>query len=237
MAYIENIFRILKKIEESIYNSTQEEILLAILAPLCLSVDMLRKQSIGLSLSFHRVKHKAKHAIFTSCNPFSLCMLCSVFCSSSIPYEKFEDERGSTSEEVKIEPMISFDCAYRSSTQKGFRCHRVTVHKIGVEVRRTLNTHERPLTYFGGGLDYMFSHINHCLDTIKCTYIPALKWLLGLQVWSYQSLLFSGCLDNKFSSISHCLDIVKSTYSAVLQWLLGLQVWSYQSLLFSGCLD
>ncbi|GFY39396.1 uncharacterized protein TNIN_180641 [Trichonephila inaurata madagascariensis] len=70
---------------------------------------------------------------------------------SSIPYEKFEDEPGSTSEEVKMEPVISFDCAYcdyRSPTQKGLRWHRITVHKIGVEVRRTLDSHGRPLTYF-----------------------------------------------------------------------------------------
>ncbi|GFQ84812.1 uncharacterized protein TNCT_613991 [Trichonephila clavata] len=74
------------------------------------------------------------------------------FRGSSIPYVELEDERGSTSEEVKMEPMISFDCAYcdyRSPTEKGLRCHRITVHKIGVGVRRTLDSHGRPLTYFG----------------------------------------------------------------------------------------
>ncbi|GFQ90040.1 uncharacterized protein TNCT_682411 [Trichonephila clavata] len=74
------------------------------------------------------------------------------FRGSSIPYVEFEDECGSTSEEVKMEPVISFDCAYcdyRSPTEKGLRCHRITVHKIGVGVRRTLDSHGRPLTYFG----------------------------------------------------------------------------------------
>ncbi|GFY24134.1 uncharacterized protein TNCV_1011871 [Trichonephila clavipes] len=58
---------------------------------------------------------------------------------SFIPYEEFKDEAGSTSEEVKMEPMITFDCAYcdyRSPTQKGLRWHRITVHKIGVEMSR-----------------------------------------------------------------------------------------------------
>ncbi|GFY50268.1 uncharacterized protein TNIN_112381, partial [Trichonephila inaurata madagascariensis] len=74
------------------------------------------------------------------------------FGRSSIPYEELEDERGSTSEEVQMEPMITFDCAYcdyRSPTPKGLRCHLLTVHKIGVGVRRTLDSHGRPLTYFG----------------------------------------------------------------------------------------
>ncbi|GFX62199.1 uncharacterized protein TNCV_2229251 [Trichonephila clavipes] len=74
------------------------------------------------------------------------------FGTTSIPYKEFKDETGSTSEEVKVEPVIYYNCAgcdYRSSTQKGLRCHRVTVHKIGVGTRRTLDAHGRPLSYFG----------------------------------------------------------------------------------------
>ncbi|GFY66154.1 uncharacterized protein TNIN_388441 [Trichonephila inaurata madagascariensis] len=74
------------------------------------------------------------------------------FGRSSIPYKELEDETGSTSEEVKMEPMITYDCAYcdyRSPTPKGLRCHRLTEHRIGVGVRRTLDSHGRPLIYFG----------------------------------------------------------------------------------------
>ncbi|GFY78324.1 uncharacterized protein TNIN_363911 [Trichonephila inaurata madagascariensis] len=155
------------------------------------------------------------------------------FRGSSIPYEEFKDEPGSTCEEVKTEPQITFDCAYcdyRSPTQKGLRCHHITVHKIGVGVRRTLDTHGRPLTYFGtawcstvvisasiritpnqnsGCLDHKFGHISHFLDTIKCTYIGVLQCLFGPQVWSYQSLP------------GH----INTTYSTAFQWLFGLQVW------------
>ncbi|GFV37720.1 uncharacterized protein TNCV_2503581 [Trichonephila clavipes] len=73
------------------------------------------------------------------------------FGTSSIPYKEFKDELGSTSEEVKVEPVIYYNCAYcdyRSSTQKGLRCHRLTVHKIGVGTRRTLDAHGRPLSFF-----------------------------------------------------------------------------------------
>ncbi|GFY54527.1 uncharacterized protein TNIN_316111 [Trichonephila inaurata madagascariensis] len=74
------------------------------------------------------------------------------FGGSPIPYKELKDEPGSTSEEVKVDPMIYYNCAYcdyRSSTQKGLRCHRLTVHKIGVGTRRTLDAHGRPLSYFG----------------------------------------------------------------------------------------
>ncbi|GFW15183.1 uncharacterized protein TNCV_173301 [Trichonephila clavipes] len=91
------------------------------------------------------------------------------FGCSSIPYQEFEDEPGSTSEEVKSEPTISFDCAYcnyRSPTAKGLRCHRLTVHKIGLGVRRTLDSHGRPLTYFGCQVEEFFSFefSRCCLD-------------------------------------------------------------------------
>ncbi|GFT48430.1 uncharacterized protein TNCV_3131621 [Trichonephila clavipes] len=93
------------------------------------------------------------------------------FRRSSIPYEEFKDEPGSTSDEVISEPMITYDCAYceyRSPTQKGLRCHRITVHRIGVEV--------------SGCLDHEFGHISRCLNTIKCTFIAVLQWLFGLKV-------------------------------------------------------
>ncbi|GFU75794.1 transposable element Tcb1 transposase [Trichonephila clavipes] len=166
------------------------------------------------------------------------------FRGSSIPYEEFQDERGSTSEEVKIEPPISFNCAYcdyRSPTQKGLRCHRITVHKIGVG---PTNCYGHALVisasiciacHVSGCLDYKISHISHCLDTIKCTYSTAVQWLHGLRVWSYQLLNFSDSLNYKFGHISHCSSVAVWTTSlvvsvAALQWLFGLQVWSYQSL-------
>ncbi|GFS48686.1 uncharacterized protein TNIN_437871 [Trichonephila inaurata madagascariensis] len=74
------------------------------------------------------------------------------FGRSSIPYKKFKEEHGLTSEEVKVESVISYNCAhceYRSSTQKGLRSHLLTSHKIGVGTRRTLDAHGRPLSYFG----------------------------------------------------------------------------------------
>ncbi|GFT19194.1 uncharacterized protein TNCV_303231 [Trichonephila clavipes] len=144
------------------------------------------------------------------------------FWGSSIHYEEFKDELGSTCEEVKTEPQISFDCSYcdyQSPTQKGLRCHRITVYKIGVEMRRTLDFHGRPLTYFGtawgstvvisasinmtpnqdiGCLDHKFGHTNHFLETIKCTYNYALQGLFGQHAWSYQSL--PGHINNTYSN-------------------------------------
>ncbi|GFY46802.1 uncharacterized protein TNIN_132281, partial [Trichonephila inaurata madagascariensis] len=224
------------------------------------------------------------------------------FGGSSIPYKEFKDEHGLTSEEVKMEPVIFYNCAYceyRSSIQKGLRSHRLTSHKIGVGTRRTLDAHGHPspildrlpppppLTIlvtqkgchrtlafwttklhqsllFSGCLNHKFSHMSRGLNTIKSTYNAALKWLLGLQsyishcssvaawntnlvtpkcrdpiifpfstalqwlhglqVWSYQSLLFRGCLDYKFSHMRRCLDTIKSTLNAALQWLFGLKV-------------
>ncbi|GFQ86451.1 uncharacterized protein TNCT_92411, partial [Trichonephila clavata] len=63
-----------------------------------------------------------------------------------VPYKTLAEE------EVEVEPVITYNCDYcdyRSPTQKGLRSHRITVHRIGVEVRRTLDTHGRPLAYFG----------------------------------------------------------------------------------------
>ncbi|GFQ99888.1 hypothetical protein TNCT_329641 [Trichonephila clavata] len=74
------------------------------------------------------------------------------FGGSSIPYKKCKDQHGSTSEEVKVEPMIYYNCdhcGYRSSTQKGLRSHLLTCHKIGVGTGRTLDAYGRPLSYFG----------------------------------------------------------------------------------------
>ncbi|GFT47158.1 uncharacterized protein TNCV_3748001 [Trichonephila clavipes] len=64
----------------------------------------------------------------------------------AVPYKTLKEE------EVEVEPVVTYNCdycEYRSPTQKGLRCHRITVHRIGVGVRRTLDTHGRPLAYFG----------------------------------------------------------------------------------------
>ncbi|GFR03363.1 uncharacterized protein TNCT_696971 [Trichonephila clavata] len=63
-----------------------------------------------------------------------------------VPYKTFTDE------DVDEEPVVTYNCdycGYRSPTQKGLRCHRLTVHRIGVGLRRTLDSHGRPLAYFG----------------------------------------------------------------------------------------
>ncbi|GFT47102.1 uncharacterized protein TNCV_3747511 [Trichonephila clavipes] len=63
-----------------------------------------------------------------------------------VPYKTLVEE------EVQVEPVVTYNCdhcEYRSPTQKGLRCHRITVHRIGVGVKRTLDTHGRPLAYFG----------------------------------------------------------------------------------------
>ncbi|GFU93277.1 uncharacterized protein TNCV_1860081 [Trichonephila clavipes] len=177
----------------------------------------------------------------------SKVMLLTGFRRSSILYEEFQDERESTSEDVKMEPMISFDCAYcdyRSSTQKGLRSHRITVHKIGVEVRCTLDFHGRPLTYFGSCLGAEFSQPT--AEALHKSYQPLIAqhvtsvavWTTSLfastSAWTPSSVLtalhFSGCFDYKFSHISRCLDTIKCTYSAASQRLFGLQVQSHQSL-------
>ncbi|GFY45653.1 uncharacterized protein TNIN_102291 [Trichonephila inaurata madagascariensis] len=132
------------------------------------------------------------------------------FRSSSIPYQAFEDEPGSTTEELKIEPTITFDCAYceyRSPTQKGLLCHRITVHRIGVQMSRG-SFHARSkyavwtltiMNYSG----FPKSHISIYLHNILSG-----QRLFGLRVWSYQPLP----------------EHIKCTYSAALQWLFGLQV-------------
>ncbi|GFY62819.1 uncharacterized protein TNIN_114521 [Trichonephila inaurata madagascariensis] len=113
------------------------------------------------------------------------------FRGSSIPYEEFEDERGSTSEEVKMEQTISFDCAYcdyRSPTQKGLRCHRITVHKIGVGTS-------------GGGV--IFIRILKMLfgrriqPTNRCSHSLVISASVCI------ACHVSGCLDYKFSHSSH----------------------------------
>ncbi|GFQ70330.1 hypothetical protein TNCT_133091 [Trichonephila clavata] len=55
-----------------------------------------------------------------------------------VPYKTLAEE------EVEVEPVVTYNCDYRSPTQKGLRCHRITVHRIRVG-RRTLDTHGRPL--------------------------------------------------------------------------------------------
>ncbi|GFY72473.1 uncharacterized protein TNIN_254411 [Trichonephila inaurata madagascariensis] len=180
------------------------------------------------------------------------------FRGSSIPYKEFEDERGSTSEEVKVEPLISFDCAYcgyRSPTQKGLRSHRITVHRIGVRVKRTLDSHGRPLTYFGGCLDYKFSHISHCLDTHqvhlqRCTSVAvrttsgsALQWLFGLQVSSYQKLpghyqvYLQRCSSGAVQTTNLVTLVKRWTLSSLLTAILFGGCLGYKFSCISYCLD
>ncbi|GFQ98525.1 hypothetical protein TNCT_564481 [Trichonephila clavata] len=215
-----------------------------------------------------------------------------------VPYKTLAEE------EVEVEPVVNYNCDhcdYRSPTQKGLRCHLITVHRIGVGVRRTLDTHGRPLAYFDRGTSvavwstrYVTSftawipissvlfglNLSHhsLLDTSvivdfsvwsslvtawipssvldRCTSVAVRStslvtsftaWIhqvysdrgTSVAVWSTSlvtsvtawipsSVLrlrhFSGCLDYKFSHISHCLDTIKCTEIAALQWLLGLQV-------------
>ncbi|GFQ95949.1 hypothetical protein TNCT_115451 [Trichonephila clavata] len=62
-----------------------------------------------------------------------------------VPYKMFTDE------EDEVEPVVTYNCDfcdYQSHTQKGLRCHRITVHRIGVGLGRTLDTHGRPSPIF-----------------------------------------------------------------------------------------
>ncbi|GFY43519.1 hypothetical protein TNIN_72871 [Trichonephila inaurata madagascariensis] len=120
---------------------------------------------------------------------------------SSIPYGEFKDEPGSTSEEVKMEPMISFDCAYcdyRSPTQKGLRCRcrdtiKCTYSKISRGWTTSLVTSVAAWTpscvltaqYFSGCLDYKSGHISRAWTPSRPR--AAFQWLFGLQIWSHQS--------------------------------------------------
>ncbi|GFR32727.1 hypothetical protein TNCT_680491 [Trichonephila clavata] len=50
-----------------------------------------------------------------------------------VPYKTLAEE------EVEVEPVVTYNCDYcdyRSPTQKGLRCHRITVHRIGVGMSR-----------------------------------------------------------------------------------------------------
>ncbi|GFR04360.1 uncharacterized protein TNCT_548981 [Trichonephila clavata] len=63
-----------------------------------------------------------------------------------VPYKTLAEE------EVEVATVVTYNCGYcdyRSPTQKGLRSHRITVHRIGVGVRHTLDSHGRPLAYFG----------------------------------------------------------------------------------------
>ncbi|GFR33081.1 hypothetical protein TNCT_593351, partial [Trichonephila clavata] len=49
-------------------------------------------------------------------------------------------------EEDEVEPVVTYDCDYcdyRSPTQKGLRCHRITVHRIGVGSYQSLPGHHQ----------------------------------------------------------------------------------------------
>ncbi|GFV49287.1 uncharacterized protein TNCV_1848701 [Trichonephila clavipes] len=130
------------------------------------------------------------------------------FGRSFIPYAELEDEHGSTSEEVKLEPMITFDCAYcdyRSPTPKGLRCHRLTVHRIGLGWLFRLQVLS-PQSLSG--------HDQVYLQPCSLEAIWTTSLVISVPVWAPSTLLtalfFSGCLDCKFSDISYILDTIKS---------------------------
>ncbi|GFX88970.1 hypothetical protein TNCV_2852701 [Trichonephila clavipes] len=116
------------------------------------------------------------------------------------------------------------------------RCTSVAVWATSLVISIAAWTPSSVLTAlrFSGCLDYKFSHISLCLDTIKCAYSATLQWLFDYKFSHINrcltpssvltALRFSGCLDYKFSHISLCLDTIKCAYSATLQWLFGLQV-------------
>ncbi|GFS33391.1 uncharacterized protein TNIN_275471, partial [Trichonephila inaurata madagascariensis] len=121
------------------------------------------------------------------------------FGGSSIPYKEFKDEPGSTSEEVTVQPVISYECAYcdyRSSTQKGLRCHRLTVHKIGVGTKRTLDAHE---VRWRNSFHAIWPIRNCCGDEF------------GILASICGTCHASDCLDSNSSHKSRCLDIIKCT--------------------------
>ncbi|GFY38375.1 hypothetical protein TNIN_198881 [Trichonephila inaurata madagascariensis] len=103
------------------------------------------------------------------------------FRRSSIPYEEFQDERVSTPEEIKMEPMI-----YKSGG--GVLFIRILKMLFGRRIYPTYYcSHALVISasicitcHVCGCLDYKFNHISHCLDTTKCTYSAALQCLFGL---------------------------------------------------------
>ncbi|GFR14194.1 uncharacterized protein TNCT_675051 [Trichonephila clavata] len=122
-----------------------------------------------------------------------------------VPYKTLAEE------EVEVEPVVTYNCGYcdyRSPTQKGLRCHRITVHRIGVGVRRTLDTHGRPLAYFDAKRRKYFPS---CSADAVWTLNSDHHGLLGPKPVISASNQVSGCLDYKFSHISHCLDTIKCT--------------------------
>ncbi|GFQ98946.1 hypothetical protein TNCT_341701 [Trichonephila clavata] len=150
------------------------------------------------------------------------------FGGSSIPYKKFKDEHGSTSEEVKVEPMIYYNCdhcGYRSSTQKGLRSHLLTSHKIGVGTGRTLDAY--------GHVRRRSSSHSYFIDAVWTQNLVnknccGPKFVISASICV--TCHVSGCLDHISGHISHCLDTIKCIFSTALQRLFGLQVWSYQPL-------
>ncbi|GFR27290.1 hypothetical protein TNCT_575261 [Trichonephila clavata] len=122
-----------------------------------------------------------------------------------------------TEEEVEVEPVVTYNCdycAYRSPTQKGLRCHRITVHRIGVGSYQPLPE-------------------NHQVGLKRCTAVAVWTTSLVISVTAWipssvlEALHFSGCLDQMFGHISQCLDTINCT---TLWWLLGIQVYSNHSL-------
>ncbi|GFQ88923.1 hypothetical protein TNCT_271351 [Trichonephila clavata] len=84
--------------------------------------------------------------------------------------------------------------------------------------------------HFIGCLDYKFSHISGCQDTIKSTYSAALHWLFGLLVYLNQSLSghiklrialpFSGCLATSLVKlVAAWREAINCFYSAAPQRL------------------
>ncbi|GFX88971.1 hypothetical protein TNCV_2852711 [Trichonephila clavipes] len=158
-------------------------------------------------------------------------------------------------EEVDVTPVVIYNCdycEYRSPTQKGLRCRRITVHRIGVGGEAHLGHPRAPRRLFW--LDFPPDKKPSRNDTIKHVYVKRTfrscsedaVWTLHRIPWTawpkrvisasicITSNQVSGCLDNKFSHISRCLDTIKCTYSVALQCLCCLD---YKFSHTSHCLD
>ncbi|GFR24036.1 hypothetical protein TNCT_420801 [Trichonephila clavata] len=115
-----------------------------------------------------------------------------------VPYKTLAEE------EVEVEPVVTYNCdhcGYRSPTQKGLRCHRITVHRIGVGMRRTLDSHgsyfgiKRRKTFPSCSEDAVwtlnFDHhalLGPKLVISESVCIASIQRLFGPNIWSYQSL-------------------------------------------------
>ncbi|GFR12304.1 hypothetical protein TNCT_511331 [Trichonephila clavata] len=108
-----------------------------------------------------------------------------------------------TEEEVEVEPVVTYNCDYcdyRSPTQKGLRCHRITVHRIGQKYHQTCVNRRKAFPFCSEDAVWTLNFVHHERIGTKPV-ISASVCLASRQV--------SDCLDYKFSHISCCLDTIK----------------------------